>query len=233
MTAIEMNIQFDVLWNNLMSNQAPGLNEYEKSVLLTKAQDEVIKNYLNATSVGNTIKTGFDGSQKRQIDFKSLMCTKECEKVDDVLPVIDSRSIVYKFPDNVLVVINETILTDDSRQLQVIPLTYDEYMRLMCKPFKSPYKHQAWRLINNGNMVELILGANDTIDNYTIRFVKQPTPIVVADLPDGLSINGVSVQTDCVVDESLHENILQRAVEIAKVTWSTNDALLSIGQRSE
>ena len=35
MTITEFSNQFDVLYNNITSNQAPGLNEYEKSVFLT------------------------------------------------------------------------------------------------------------------------------------------------------------------------------------------------------
>ena len=38
MTLAEFSDQFDVLYNNITSNQAPGLNEYEKSVVLTKAE---------------------------------------------------------------------------------------------------------------------------------------------------------------------------------------------------
>jgi len=37
MTVEEFSNQFDVLFNNITSNAAPGLNEYEKSVFLTKA----------------------------------------------------------------------------------------------------------------------------------------------------------------------------------------------------
>ena len=47
MTTQEFSNEFDVLYNNIMSNQAPGLDEYEKSVFLTKAQSEVLKNYFN------------------------------------------------------------------------------------------------------------------------------------------------------------------------------------------
>ena len=47
MTLQEFSNEFDDLYNNVMSNSAPGLDEYEKSVFLTKAQDEVIKNYFN------------------------------------------------------------------------------------------------------------------------------------------------------------------------------------------
>ena len=47
MTTQEFSNEFDVLYNNIMSNQAPGLDEYEKSVFLTKAQNEILKNYFN------------------------------------------------------------------------------------------------------------------------------------------------------------------------------------------
>ena len=47
MTNPELSNEFDVLYNNITSNQAPGLDEYEKSVFLTKAQDEVVKSYFN------------------------------------------------------------------------------------------------------------------------------------------------------------------------------------------
>ena len=57
-----------------MSNQAPGLDEYEKSVFLTKAQDEIVKNYFNPK--GNKYQEGFDGNEKRQIDFSMIMRSK-------------------------------------------------------------------------------------------------------------------------------------------------------------
>lgn len=75
MTIQEFSDQFDVLYNNIMSNQAPGLDEYEKSVFLTKAQDEIIKNYFNPKH--NKTVEGFDDSEKRQIDFSQLMRVAE------------------------------------------------------------------------------------------------------------------------------------------------------------
>ena len=50
MTAKEFSDQFDVGYNNITSNQAPGLSEYDKSVFLTKAQDELLKDYFNPES---------------------------------------------------------------------------------------------------------------------------------------------------------------------------------------
>ena len=65
--------RFDVLYNNIMSDRAPGLSEYEMSVFWNKATLEVLKNHLNQK--GNRYGEGFDGSSKRQIDFSSLVCT--------------------------------------------------------------------------------------------------------------------------------------------------------------
>jgi hypothetical protein len=43
MTNKEFSNEFDILYNSISSNLAPSLNEYEKSVLLTRAQEELIK----------------------------------------------------------------------------------------------------------------------------------------------------------------------------------------------
>ena len=59
----EFSTEFDVLFNNITSNQAPGLNEYEKSVFLTKAQSQLINEYFNNRTDG--VGGGFDGSQRR------------------------------------------------------------------------------------------------------------------------------------------------------------------------
>ncbi|MCI5629004.1 MAG: hypothetical protein MR840_02665 [Solobacterium sp.] len=58
MTTQEFNTEFDVLYNNIASNGAPGINEYEKSVFLTKAQNELIKAYF--LKVSNKLQSGYD-----------------------------------------------------------------------------------------------------------------------------------------------------------------------------
>jgi len=262
MTITEFSDQFDVLYNNIMSNAAPGLNEYEKSVFLTKAQNEIVKNYFSSTSKGNTLAQGFDDSAKRQADFSALMKTAKCTVyTGNDKEAIDARSTVYQYPPDVFIVINETLTNDKNRILQVIPLRYDEYVRLMSKPFKRPLKNQAWRLINSGTVsdsigskfVEIVVGPTDTVtaDSYKVRYVKKPKPIIVGDL-DGLSIdnfkftdqtyptNAVETDGECELDPILHEDILQRAVELAKAAYATDQSgtaqlqnQITVGQRSE
>lgn len=247
MTITEFSDQFDVLYNNITSNQAPGLNEYEKSLFLTKAEKEIVKNYFTANSKGNNIGQGFDDSAKRQADFSVLMKTDTCTAVaaESTPTKIDDRSSVYTYPTDVFIVINETVKVGTNYK-QVIPLKYDEYTRLMSKPFKRPLKNQVWRLINSGTVsgtvatktVEIIAGPGESITSYSVRYVRVPKPIIVADL-DGLTIDGQSTaSSQCEIDPILHEDILQRAVELAKIAWTATgqdnvQLEMTAGQRSE
>lgn len=234
----EFSNGFDVLYNNIMSNAAPGINEYEKSVLLTKAQDEVLKNYFNPK--GNKYQEGFDGSAKRQIDFSGLISVKEGTLLNGQAG-FDLRAKIYRMPEDVFLIINETLTTDTGVK-QVVPISFDEYSRLMSKPYKEPLKYQAWRLVTEGSgsddiIVELIPHSGETVSKYTIKYVRRPKPIILVDLASeygDVSINGVSTISECELNPLIHEEILQRAVEMAKIVY-TGDAngLLQAGQRSE
>lgn len=243
MSEEEMDNMFDVLYNNITSNQAPGLNAYEKSVFLTKGQDEILKNYFNPKSKGNTTQDGFDGNAKRQVDF-SMLTSVETKSSGFENPLFDTRENTKSvgLPSKLMFAINEVAeVTRNNKQviLQVIPIKFDEYSRLMCKPYKRPLKYQAWRLTNNNisNKADIVIGPSDTLTKYTIRYVRRPNPIIVSDL-DGLTIEGKSTASKCELDPILHEEILQRAVELAKVAWTNTgqdnmQAVMQAGQRSE
>lgn len=243
----EMSVAFDLYYNSITSNQAPGLSEFEKSMFLTKAEKEIVKNYFSANSKGNNLGQGFDDSIKRQADFSTLMRVAECtEDTGTSIGKIDNRSIVFEYPQDVFIVVNEVLKTTDGRMIQVIPLRYDEYTRLMSKPYKRPLKNQAWKLSNYGlsdedysvRYVELVTNVPDVIDSYTVRYVKMPEPIILEDL-DELTIDGKSEKSvECELDPMLHDDLVQRAVELAKATWTATgqdniQVMMQTGQRSE
>lgn len=277
MNNIEFSSQFDVLYNNITSNQAPGLNEYEKSVFLTKAQSEKVKNYF--IPEGNDHQKGFDDNQKRQMDFSLLIQKFEGNSVNgNTQGVVDPRALVFQLPNDILYIINESLnyFNDASKVAairQVLPISYDEYTRLMSKPFKEPLKYQAWRLMVNagqsaGNntegmapIINVIVTSSDKkrykIDvnsgkvKYVLRYVKKPRPIILEDFKDAfgedLSIDGMNGSEanysnngsrtswyPCELDPSIHEEILQRAVELAKAAWVGDlNSAVEVGKRSE
>lgn len=243
MTIQEFSNEFDVLYNNIMSNQAPGLDEYEKSVFLTKAQSEIIKNYFNLK--GNKYQEGFDGSQKRQVDFSKLIKTYASSGTAPTpTSFFGNVTGAYKitWPDDVFVVVNEVVdvtKKGDNRKyrLQVIPIKYDEYLRVSSKPYKQPLKNQAWRIINGENDINLIVGHLNSVspDGYHIRYVKHPKPIILESLDgSGLSINNETNEMGCELDPEIHPEILQRAVEIARAAYAGDiKSDVELGQRSE
>lgn len=237
--------RFDVAYNSLTSNQAPGLDGVEKSMFLTQAEYEIVKNHYSATSKGNSLGQGFDDSAKRQADFSTLMKVENCSSAT-ASAKIDSRSSVYSFPIDVFIIINETAETTAGKILQVIPLRYEEYIRLMSKPYKRPLKNQAWRLFNSGSVsgssstkvAELITNIDDVVRSYSVRYIRKPKPIILENLPNGMTIEGISTATECELDPILHEDVLQRAVELAKIAWAAagNEGIqveMASGQRSE
>ena len=153
MTLEEFSTEFDVLYNSITSNAAPGFNDYEKSVLLTLAQEELIKSYFVANN--NTTGVGLDGSQKRHYDFSTLIKIKSLKNIIyDIITARDKVNIpflkkdtnaVFLIPNDVFLILNEQLIAKDNNYI-VFPISYDTYNLLMSKPFPYPNKRQAWRL---------------------------------------------------------------------------------------
>lgn len=156
MTLEEFSTEFDVLYNSITSNAAPGFNDYEKSVLLTLAQEELIKSYFVANN--NTTGVGLDGSQKRHYDFSTLIKIKTLDNIiysilttrEDVPVFNKDANNIFLVPNDVFLVLNE-YLTVKNNSYIVFPISYDSYNLLMSKPFPYPNKRQAWRLDSSIN----------------------------------------------------------------------------------
>lgn len=354
MTTQEFSNEFDVLYNNIMSNQAPGLDEYEKSIFLTKAQEELVRDYFNSRNVKNA--QGFDDNQKRQYDFSTLLSSITLPDFIDTYralsvlssaiynTIFDSRAKIYIAPSDLFLVINESIEDSAKRRYSVLPISYDEYNRLMLKPYGFPLKRQAWRIISDRTSslvgwggkqvdsatflfkskyfktieiyirlrsennilkpdviesdnivrIDMYIPINNLVNywstylsddrglkkagldkylyplntatgnfpssgiteptsftisiapaimesgevvstpifeiigrftgdiEYKMRYIKTPKPIILANLSDiqeGLSINGYNTVTECELPLNTHQEILQRAVELAKASY--------------
>lgn len=216
MTNQEILNRFDVLYNNITSSQAPGLDGYEKSVFWNKATLEVLKNHLNPK--GNKYGEGFDGTSKRQVEFSSLVTVEDNFEIqDNVVTVANS--------DRILAILNESAkVGDEARTVVVVPITHIEYDTLMSRPYKYPPKSQAWRVIDGIDQYRII--SPETVSGYTMRYVRMPKEINLEDVTDTPD-----------VPEVLHDEILQRAVELAKAAYvgdmNHQQLIQAMGERSE
>ena len=256
MTTQEFSNTFDTLLNSYNSQGMFGeqaskgeivLDEYEKSVLLTQAQDIILKQYFEGVGVNG----GFDDSSRRQVDFSNLITVEEITKEENpVLVPYDERSLIYKTPTTitgkakVLYILNEKIVVSTTsgqpavttkRQYVVVPINYKEYDRQMSKAYAQPLKKQAWRLFQDngpsGNSTidlysEIIPVENSIVNGeipkYKIRYIRRPQPIILTNLDFAtqadLEIDGVKTISECELNPIIHMDILNKAVELAYST---------------
>lgn len=231
MTREEFSNSFDVSLNSYKNNPNFGnsfdsvniaLDEYEKSVFLTKAQEEVIINLYNGK---NIYGDSFESTEEIRRYLDSLVKTTTYQVTDseeDVTKLSDS-SIVFPLPNDIAFITLEQIKYSDESLgcadgsiASVYPVTHDEYEVIKNNPFRGPSKYKAIRIDYGDNKVEIISKYN--IGEYLIKYLSKPKPIILEDLPDNLSIEGYSMATDCELNPLLHNTILTRAVQLAIVS---------------
>lgn len=234
MTTKEFSLEFDILYNNIMSGQAPGINEYEKSVILTKAQDQLIKNYFNP--LGNKYQEGHSGNHKRTIDFSNIIKSSNAITGTQGVDTTYKDTMVYVRPEDILIPRGFVLRNTAMKELQVVPVSEEELTRLYSKPYKQPYKGQAYKLEDSSTdkVYHIIVGKANINSGYKlyVRYVKVPAPIILVNMEEfenemgleagTLTINGERTITNCELDPAIHNEILDRAVNIAKIHYEGN-----------
>ena len=212
----EFSIEFDILYNNISSNKAPGLNEYEKSVFLTKAQEQIVTELYSGR---NNTYSSFEETEEQRRYLHSLVktatCTKHKTTLQNPFVTVSSNSTLYDLPEDVMFITYESARIN-TKEIPVYPVAQDELSKIINNPFRGPSDNRVLRLDVNSNVVELI--SNSDISAYKVRYIRKPNPIILTDLEDDLSINGISEESECELDSSLHRTILDRAVTLALQT---------------
>jgi hypothetical protein len=217
MTTQEFSIEFDILYNNLASNTAPPLNEYEKSVFLTKAQSDIV---LELYSGRNNLGLAFESSAEVRRYLHPLVKQNNITLIpgSDGLYDIQGTSI-----SDVFVIIRE-YLRHNSGETPVVPVTQDEYSKIKQNPFRGPkcYK-RALRLEQESKISIAADLPIETSTQYVITYLKNPDPIILENLPTDdigkLTIQNASSASNGELPESLHRMILDRAVLYAKQAY--------------
>lgn len=226
MTTSEFSNSFDTLLNSYSStgkyndvslNNEIRLDEYEKSIFLTTAQEEII---IGLYSGKNQFRDIFEGTEEARRYLDQLITTYKTTNSLVGYKGLSKDSIFYNIPEDVWFITYESVTFKDNNlecnnneQALVVPITQDQFYKIYNNPFRGPSNRRVLRLDNKDNIVELVSKYN--IDSYTIRYLSRPNPIVLIDLPDGLSINGFNKKTECRLNSATHKAILERAVQLA------------------
>ena len=250
MNVSEFSLEFDVLYNNITSNLSPGLSEYEKSVFLTRAQEQIVKNHFGVKS--NSKQEGLNNSIKRDTDFstlfKTVSITDGITEIPNPTNTLNTRVRRFTIKEDYLFIINEFCEIEkrdsagnvDTQLTTVVPLHYSEFARLNSGPYKEPNLHETWRIISdvvtvNESTFDLYIRYNWTLINYIIRYIKKPNPIILEDLStQNLTIDGKHAVSSCELNPILHQEVLDRAVELAKVAFlGSTEEVINVNQRNE
>lgn len=214
MTTEEFSNEFDVLLNSY-SGISVELTEYEKSVLLTEAQEQIVRGLYTGSFTGES----FEKTEMLRRGLDSLIKTDSPEPILEGLKGVDKNSKFYKLKDDVWFITYESVeLMEgapcaDNPVVKVIPMKQDEWHRSKDNPFRRPNKRKVVRLDNGSNISELI--SEYPIQNYLIRYLSKPTPIILTPLEEDIFIDGLQEVTECKLNTVLHRTILERAVELA------------------
>lgn len=230
MTTTDFSVEFDLLYNNALSNSAPEINSYEKSLFLTQAQEEIIKEAYSNEKKGTSFES-VEAIRRRldELSFTAISMYDGALNLNLVLFKMSPNSKFFQLNDNAWYITYERCNTSTASQY-IVPTTLDQFSMLQDNPFKMPNKKKAWRLdLKNPNnpikIVEII--STEVLGSYFYKYLKEPSPIVLVDLNTayagmGLTINGISAQTNCLLNSEVHRTILKRAVELATMAYKEN-----------
>lgn len=213
----EWRTEFNILYNNIMSDQAPGLNDYEISCILTQSQEEHVITLYSGRRLepfeSTEELTQYLSPLVKQVTLTQEKSIPEAEK-------ISSNSHFYDLPHNLwFKTFEKAVVRDDSlncrgskeREMIVIPVTQDEFIRTKENPFKGNNERRVLSLTPSRFVTELV--TDYEVVKYIVRYLRKPAPIILSDLSGtGLSVNGQTAESTCELHEALHRPILERAV---------------------
>lgn len=229
MSTRELSEKFDTLvssYSSIYKNVPTELlefDEYEKSIFLTYAQKEIILEVYNGRS--NT-GLSFEKTEEARRYLEALVKTYKTPEKENHTG-LSSNSVFFKLPSDLWFITYESVNLDDSslgcksgENIQVVPVTQDEYHRVKDNPFRSSNERRVLRLDISEGIVELVSKYN--IKDYLVRYLSEPEPIILVNLPDGLNINGKYNENPCKMHSALQDMILVRAVQNALTSRMQN-----------
>ena len=226
----EFKTEFNLAYNNISSNQAPGLDDVEISMYLSKAQ----------VTLEDALYAEFEKSEEARRKLAKVVVTAKLSEVeisdDSKLYCSDDSKVyinTYQVPTDLRYIVNEQVkMKDDADEcikrkfIEVQPVLLDELDTIIKNPFKFNIR-RALRLdasYHNQAYIEIITKQQATdknyIDYYKIRYVKNPEPIFIyssTDYPND-TIDGQTAPTtlrDGVDLGSLPKETHRQIVEIA------------------
>ena len=231
MTLKEINSEFDILYNNISSGAAPNLNEYEKSLFLTKAQNELVRMYYSGK---NSNYNSFESDEEVRRYLDTLIDEYE-ENLSNYQQYGSFKDYVVGKPNNLMYVVRETAKNAlegclNGSIMLVVPTTHEDLNKVLNDPFKRPNGRKVIRYDkSNFGDVEFHILSENKLSRYNVTYLRKPRPIILVDLsifgvdlnnnPE-YTIDNISDATEPEIPDVLQHKVIARAVELAKTAYT-------------
>ena len=201
-------------------------NEYEKSYFLTKAQDELVIALYNGRNVSGE---SFESTEELRRYLSNLVKEARLQPITNTSGLvigIGSNSKFFTLPQDLWYITYEAVDIDGARcsalsPMDVYPVTQDDYNKTKRNPFRGANDRRALRLDLSDGVIEIV--CKYIVKDYYVRYLRKPKPIVLVNMPNNLTIDGVGKKSECELHEALHQRILKRAVTEALQSKITNN----------
>lgn len=206
MTLQEFDLEFDILYNNINSGKAPGINALEKSIFLTQAQELVVQQLYESV--------GFENSESTMQSLATIVETETLSPYTD-----NGDKYMFNKPEKLMYIVHESAQISngcsDITNVDVLPVKNDDFNKIRRNPFRGCSKLRVLRLIEGS---DIIIVSDYDVYNYTLRYIRHPNNIVLEDAVR-YSVEGYTEKAECELPDIIHRTILYKAVELARNIW--------------
>lgn len=210
-----MRSEFDIKLDIISNNSTPGLTDEEVSIMLTRGQENIVKNILDPTKDKLVDLTELSRKELSTLYVNATLSKSSTQTGAYTNGYFWDVPTNHYFTLNLNATLSSGVSCLDGKILNVKPVTYDEYNINIGNPYKQPGRNVVWvlqaGLAATAQRLQTINSAEFTdITSLRIAYIKQPADIVA-----DVTTPGNMVDSELPV--ILHSRVVDEAVELAKL----------------
>ncbi len=192
----EFNFKYDAA-----SQGGPDIDNYEMSLMLTQAVRDITELAVSTYEV----------SEESRRLLAGLLMYHNGVLVEINIGIKKFIEYSVSLPENLLAVLREEPKLKGCVDVpEVVISKIDEANSLLNNPFKRPNSRKVLRVENSKSLFTVF--SLEQISSYKITYVKEIDPIIIEDLDEGMSIEGIDSQHNTILPDYIHHKIIDLAV---------------------
>ena len=191
----ELKNEFEILFEDLATSGSKGLNDYEKSICYTYAQESLIKTLAergNMKDIQELIKFNVDASGTSS----HYRTGRKYSKVPNLLVYLDS------------------ILKSTSKDIPAIEVPQTVISNMLASAYQYPPANLAYVVV--GEDTDIVFPPlYFTTASFVTRYIIAPSPVILSALTGTDTIKGLTAATAPILKDSYQDELVNAAVQFA------------------